>query len=360
MFQAYFVYSILLLFLLPSIWMYSKSNEKTRSFVLFVIMLFFSLVIGLRYNVGTDYMPYKDIYIMQYFPDVESGFALMNRILYWLGLPFSSIFILVAFLQLYFFVKGVESINKKYLPLAIFFYFTTLYLFLSLNVLRQTLAFSILVYSIKFIVEKKIFKYVLTIFLASTLHKSALVLLPLYFIINNDWLLKHRIVQLGVYILTFSFSLFFHDFIISNSNTVFYLVGYGSYASNIDTLAEVSWAKEGGLGVYFFMILDVWLIWYFTKFKNVLTNKSVICFYNLYFLGIIFANIIQGTYFERMNIYFQHMRIIIYAVFFYNIFLYDKSMLKKTLAFVLLAIFIIFFYMGIYNKASMCAPYQFV
>ena len=360
MVQAYFVYSILLLFLLPSTWIYSKSSKKTKNIVLFVIMLFFSLVLGLRYNVGTDYMPYKDIYVMQYFDDVESGYAMMNRIFYWFGLPFSSIFTLVAFLQLFFFVKGVENINKKYLPLAIFFYFTTLYFFLSLNVLRQTLAFSIFVFSINYIRERKLFKYILTILIASTIHKSALVLLPMYFIINNDWLLKHRILQFGVYFATFMFSLFFHDLILSNSNTLFFLVGYGGYAESIDSIAEISWAKEGGVGIYFFMIIDLWIIWCFTKFKNVIASKSLICFYNLYFLGAILANIIQGTYFERMNIYFQHIRIIIYAVFFYNIFLHDKSTIKKVVAFAILVIFVIFFYMGIYNKASMCAPYQFV
>ena len=360
MFLAYSIYTLLLIFLLISTFLYNKSSVKNRPFVLFVILGVCSLVLGLRYNVGTDYMPYKDIYVMQYFDDVESGYAMMNRILYWFGLPFSSIFTLVAFLQLFFFVKGVENINKKYLPLAIFFYFTTLYFFLSLNVLRQTLAFSIFVFSINYIRERKLFKYILTILIASTIHKSALVLLPMYFIINNDWLLKHRILQIGAYFATFMFSLFFHDLILNNSNALFLLVGYGGYADSVDSITEISWAKEGGVGIYFFMMIDLWIIWCFSKFKSISSNKPAICFYNLYFLGVIFANIIQGTYFDRMNIYFQHMRIIVYAIFFYNLFQHDKSLTNKILAFAILVIFVIFFYMGIYNKASMCAPYQFV
>ena len=360
MFNAYLIYFSLLVFLLISTWLYNKVSASSRKVVLGFAIVIYSIVLGLRYNVGEDYMSYMNIYNMQDFDNVEWGYAILNRLLYNLGLPFSSIFILVAFLQIFFFVKGVEKINKKYLPLSLFFYFTTLYLFFSINGLRQAIAFSIFVFAIGYIGKKQLFKYLITIFLASTLHKSSLVLLPLYFIVNNDWLLRHRFLQIGVYFVTFTLSVVFRDFIINNANILFAIIGYGDYANSIDNLAEISWAKEGGIGIYFFMIIDLWIIWQFVKCDNLLSNKVIICFYNLYYLGVVIANITVGTYFDRMNVYFQHIRIVIYAIFFYNILFYRKNLLNRMFAVTIMVVFIIFFFMGISNKAGMCAPYQFI
>ena len=125
----------------------------------------------------------------------------------------------------------------------------------------------------------------------------------MYFIINNDWLLKHRILQIGAYFATFVFSLFFHDLILNNSNALFLLVGYGGYADSVYSITEISWAKEGGVGVYFFMMIDLWIIWCFSKFKSISSNKPAICFYNLYFLGVIFGDIdIYHTIFVTIGI----------------------------------------------------------
>ena len=361
MFDAYFIYFALLAFLIISTWLYNKTDARSRKIILGFAVAIYSIVLGLRYNVGTDYMAYMDIYNMLYFDDVEWGYALINKILYNAGLPFPAIFILVAFFQILLFLKGVEKIDAKYLPYTVFFYFTTLYIFLSLNGLRQCLAFSIFVYSINYIADKKLVKYALTILLASTIHKSALILFALYFIINNDWLLKHRFVQIGCYIITFAFSLLFHDFIVNNAQFFFTIVGYANYADGIDSLVEVSWGEEGsGLGIYFFAIIDLFIIWNITKYKSLISKNMVVAFYNLYFIGLIFANIVAGTYFERINIYFQHTRIVIYALFFYSLFKYDKSLLKKGFLITVIAVFIVFFYMGISNKASNGAPFQFV
>lgn len=360
MFHAYLIYFVLLAFLITSTWLYNKADARSKKIFLGFSVAIYSIVLGLRYNVGTDYMAYMDIYNMQYFDDVEWGYALINKILYNIGLPFPAIFIFVAFFQILLFLKGVEKINAKYLPYTVFFYFTTLYIFLSLNVLRQCLVFSIFVYSINYITDKKLIKYALTILLASTIHKSALILLPLCLIINNDWLLRHRFIQIGCYIVTFVFSLIFHDFIVSNSQLFFAIVGYSDYAESIDSITEISWSKEGGVGIYFFAMIDLFIIWNITKYKDLIQKNNIVAFYNLYFVGLIFANIVGGTYFERINIYFQHTRIVIYALFFYNLFKYDKSLLKKIFLITVIAIYIVFFYMGISNRASDCAPFQFV
>lgn len=147
MFDAYLIYFTLLVFLLISTWLYNKTDAISRKIVLGFAVAIYSIVLGLRYNVGTDYMGYMDIYNMQYFDDVEWGYALINKVLYNIDMPFPAIFIFVAFFQILLFLKGVEKIDAKYLPYAVFFYFTTLYILLSLNALRQCLAFSVFIYT---------------------------------------------------------------------------------------------------------------------------------------------------------------------------------------------------------------------
>lgn len=319
-----------------------------------------SIVIGLRYDVGVDFLNYEYIYTHQYFEEVEDGYALINKLFFSLGLPSSSIFTLVAFLQLFLFAKGVENINPRYLPLAFFFYFTTLYFFLSLNVLRQTLAFSIFVYSIKFIVNKQLVKYIIVLLLASTIHKSALTLLPLYFILNIGWLLEHRIFQIVGYFTTYVMSLFLSEYIWSNFEVLAQISGYTDYADKINTLSEVEWGKVGGLGVYLWMLIDVWVILYYSRQRNTSLTKYDISFYNLYYIGLLLTNIIAGSYLDRVNLYFQNFRILIYAIFFYEIFKRKNNIVHKIIAIAVIVVLIAFFYMGIYNKASQCAPFQFV
>lgn len=360
MIQAYIVYSLLVILLVGSSWLYSRSTFANKNILYTIVIFICSIVIGLRYNVGVDFLNYEYIYTNQYFEDVESGYALINKFLFSLGLPSPSIFILVAFLQLFLFAKGVENINQKYLPLAFFFYFTTLYFFLTLNGMRQTLAFSIFVYSIKFITNKQLLKYIITLLLASTIHKSALTLIPFYFIIRNNWILRHRIIQLILYFTTFFLSMFISDYIWGNFEVLALVSGYGDYAENMDSISEIQWGNEDGLGIYMWMLIDIWIILCFSKDRKFTMTKYDISFYNLYFIGVLLANIIAGTYLDRANLYFQNCRIVIYSIFLYNIFKSNNNIINIIIAVAFICVLIVFFYLGIHNKASMCAPFQFV
>ena len=150
------------------------------------------------------------------------------------------------------------------------------------------------------------------------------------------------------------------DLIWANFEILALISGYSDYADSISVISEIQWAKEGGIGVYLWMLIDIWVILYFSKKRKLPIMKYDIAFYNLYYIGLLLSNIIAGTYFDRVNIYFQNFRIIIYAIFFSNIFISNNRFLQKTFSVTILIVLLVFFYMGISNKASMCAPYQFI
>lgn len=65
---------------------------------------------------------------------------------------------------------------------------------LSLNLVRQSLALSIIIFGMKYVNSKKAFKYYITNFFAILMHSSAVIALPIYFLANmkdnkkNKWL----------------------------------------------------------------------------------------------------------------------------------------------------------------------------
>jgi hypothetical protein len=71
----------------------------------------------------------------------------------------------------------------------------------SFNIVRQILAVSIVFAGSKFLYERKIIKYCLIVVVASFFHKTALVMIPFYFILNSKIKLKNIIViALGLYL----------------------------------------------------------------------------------------------------------------------------------------------------------------
>lgn len=356
---AYIIYSTLLLYMTCSAWLYNRAVKSQQNIILAISIVVYSLVLGFRYEVGTDYVEYMNIYKFHYDLDrMEPGYRFLNILLSSLGFSFPSIFVLSVFLQIFFFYKGIINF-KKILPWAIFLYFTTLYLFLSLNVLRQTIAFSFFVFSIQYIWKKDIWKYFICILAASCFHKSASILFPFYFFINKVFFQK-RTFQILIFIITITASELLSGILWNNFSVLATIAGYGEYSDSINVLKNIEWSKEGGMGIYFWYMVDIWVILTYPKLKQQFNQQPFICFYNLYFIGINLANIIQGTYFDRINIYFQHCRIIVYAYFLLYMLSYNKKLSLKIVASVLVIVLIIFFLIGIHNKASMCAPFQFV
>ena len=103
---------------------------------------------------------------------------------------------------------------------------------LEMNVLRNAKAVLIFLLSIKYIQDKKLLKYVGVILLAMTFHMSAILYLPLYFILNRkwpDWILW-AIFVVGIVVLFFHFeilSFFFSNFTFEDEDS-----RLGHYASH--------------------------------------------------------------------------------------------------------------------------------
>lgn len=170
--------------------MFDSKLFKRIYFVLVTIQL--SLVAGLRdVNIGIDTRNYEIIFknaslmnlkdILKYPTEVEKGYMILQNLSFKLFPDFNVFLILVSFI----FISSVAILiyRNSYEPCLSFIFFIGLgfYTF-SMTGIRQTLAIAIILFSFEFIKKRKLIPFLLIVALASTIHTSALIFLPAYFI----------------------------------------------------------------------------------------------------------------------------------------------------------------------------------
>lgn len=329
--------------------------------------MLFSLIIGLRFYVGGDYPSYLDDFnnfVEFNISYSESRYSLgyygLMYLLNTLSLTFPFLFISIAFLQIFFIYKWA-SLNKFLLPWIIYFYFSTLYLFESMNIMRQALAFSIILFSINYIYKSEKIKFILIILLASSFHKSAIFFLPFYFFITIDWI-KNKYIRMLLLILSFIFSTivfeeFFDKFVLFSI-----LINQEGYARlNSDLFLEKS-TTTYNFAVYFLLIIDIIIISYSDKLKKVFKQYKFISYFNLFFIGSILSSAISSTnsiLLYRIGFYFTSFRIVILSFLCYYLFSISNTFLNKFLGLIIIFLFLLWFINAINSSAAWSSPFQF-
>lgn len=333
---------------------------KFRNWSLILILLF-TIIFGIRYNVGIDYKNYKEHYDTLNFERMEYIFRYISMFLAENRIHITAFFSLWAFTQISFLIASFK--NEKYLyPALIFILFAGQYFLLWMNVIRQDIAACIFIYSISFIVDKKLFKYILCIVIACGFHKTALLLLLIYPI----WAFKKS------YFSNIPFQillLFVSAFIGVKSKSLFdsldvLLVtfmtnlGYENYAFGIldSTMSDVK------LGMSFLssFFIDVIVIAYSNKTKQFYNNNRYLCFYDLYFIGVISHLLLaQSFILLRPFRYFRFFKMIICAYLLY--YLYNNRISKLNLvSFIIILLLFLILYIAIFRYSEdACYNYLF-
>ena len=183
---------------------YRKHKKELNSFqkicLFLTIILLPAFIAGYRSGVGTDFYEYKKLFnniVSQPFclgtileSYLEPLWSILNYVAYYLLRHVFGLYLITAILFLSFGIRGIDLAIKdhKLATLAVIIFYLTLYP-LSLNVMRQALAISILIYAMHFLWDNKNFKFLLMIFIAYMFHKSAifgLIYFLFYHILNDD------------------------------------------------------------------------------------------------------------------------------------------------------------------------------
>lgn len=173
---------------------FGKQNVKWLFIAFFVIFVFQSL----RYDFGPDYMEYlamfKDINCntislgsISSLYDItrghEIGWVIINRLCEPIGF-FGMTIVLAAFENwiLYRFVKKYVPQNMFWVAVACYTFSSTLFLVGPCSMMRQWLAIILFLIAFQYIEKRNPLKYYLIIAVAITIHTSAYLLLPFYFV----------------------------------------------------------------------------------------------------------------------------------------------------------------------------------
>lgn len=199
-----------------------KGNLTPNKFFWFISMGILIFVMGFRdLSVGVDGRSYLKIYnninslgIFEYYQHYihEPGYVIFNRLIYLIFDDFQWVIILSSVFIIYGFYKAIEyEIENISLPLAVFLFSTTQYYYY-FGIIRLGMAVSIVVVAYRFIIENKKKKYILSVFLATMFHYSALFALGLIFLTQSkrEIFQKKNIIIITIIVpLAFSFVNFF-------------------------------------------------------------------------------------------------------------------------------------------------------
>ena len=162
------------------------------------------IVAAIRYEVGTDWPIYLDYY--HWINEGTKGFSeklfnLMNKLIGGTVNDFQWLVVLVALLSYFFLFKAIyqQSIS---VPLSLLVFFISSLFFASLNQLRQAIAMPMMLYAYKYVRDKKPVPYLFCCIMASLIHASSLVYLPVYFVARIRPSLRRYITAFGICIVT--------------------------------------------------------------------------------------------------------------------------------------------------------------
>ena len=317
-------------------------------------LLILVFIVGLRYDVGVDYLGYRYDFegIVNnegQWERYEFGYKVVGYGLSILGLGAWSLFMFTAFITWYYFIRSFE-VFPFLLKWGFLFAMTTGFLFASMNGMRQTMALVIFMYAVKFIEERSLLKYTLFMLLAFSFHTSIVLVYPVYFFINkisfsgNKWTL--------LYVVTF---------ILGDSIDIRKMVVYGAalipkYQHYVTRFLEDFEAPLtlGPGGIYFFLVglLVIVLSKDFLK-----RNPKLTIYYNLYYIGAILYNFFwKFEILGRVYYLFIWFEIFCLAAIAYYL---GKSNNRLVLYLLLITQVLIFVY-KIYKGENQCAPFQFV
>jgi len=177
-----------LIILLSSTLLYVSEHEKTkigRNICIFLAFLITVIPSAIRFEIGSDYVPYKEYFERLTYGtevDIEPGFLLIYKTIVALGLGYEWFFAIVALLIHTFAFLSYPKKNRFLSHLI----FMLLFYLASMNIMRQMLAVTIVMYALsRYLNNKQLLKYVLTVLLASSFHTVSLLFLFIPFFNNK-------------------------------------------------------------------------------------------------------------------------------------------------------------------------------
>ncbi|MEH7380035.1 EpsG family protein [Bacillus sp. JJ1533] len=312
-------------------------REPNKALALLSIVPFI-LVSGLRKNIGDTpfYMHAYNIneFTWEHIKSTDDiGFGILQMILKkYSGDP--QILIITTAIVTNLLIIFVFYKYSKLVELSIYVYITGGLFLVTMNGIRQCLAAAIIFSATKFLIEGNKVKYILLVVFASLFHQSALILIPVYFLVRyKPWTKSTLVLLFSAAIIVLGFNYF--------STILFSVIEdsqYGVYSN----------FNEGGANVIRVIVYAVPLVIAFLgreKLRRIFPESDV--FVNMALVGLSFLIISTANWiFARFNIYFELYQLVLVS---WIIHAFKEKDQKLVYYAILVCYFAYYFYESVIN-----------
>lgn len=305
------------------------SNRELNFFCLEIALslILFATISGIRYKVGMDHLSYLGEYMRlmnsgeTQRDTMEGGFLLISKLFASNGVHFTIYFGFWALLQFFFLYYAFRH-NKKLIPyLGLVVMLGPFYLSMMNGMRQQTVAFAF-IFLVEWIEKRKFWSFAFAILLASTIHKSAVILFPLYFLLNSKFDLSNR---------KFCFAILAVCTLLGETPTWLSMInsiegllsflGYDAYSDKIElmtteNLRTMAWGP-GRISIF---AASCFVIYHYNNLKGYFKeDKKVRMYFVLFFIGTCAYNLFANTshIFLRPVEYFTLFRLPLSAFLLY-------------------------------------------
>lgn len=326
--MIYFV----ILFLAGTILFISQHNKSKLVKKIGYIISFFIVFLphGLRYGIGTDYF----YTYVPYFKFISKGeryfteplFNFLNIAISKLTGDYKVLFFVSSLIFFYLMFVSLKEASPNITSSVILLFLCQVY-FYSMNMIRQSIAISIVLFAFLVIDNRKKLKKIITVILASLFHSSAIFLLPFLYLSRKQYTNKFKIIAVTVCVIINNFfSRFIFGLISKYTN-------YGWYLNS----------KYSGLDVSLTLLIINLILFLlglkYSKYENE-NNKFLIC-NNMNFFGFCLLNLTGIPLVTRLVRYFTIFQIVLIPYYFTLEKNKEKSIILKIIIYIILLIAVI-------------------
>ena len=277
----------------------STFNYKISKFWFYVISICILLIAGTRWYIGTDFNHYLNLYNgiknnSFSINDIEISYFILSKI----TPNFQCFLMLYAFIACGLKLHIIKESNYKFSTLLL--YLSFMMLSYDMGRIRQGIALSFCLLSIKYLKKDEFLKFVFTIIIAGTFHKASIVFFFAWFLRNKTF--KHSFVYfVGIFSLLCTF--FRVDLYISDLlNYIPILKKYSSYFTIGSEFSYFSFSLTNLRRIILLVIFTI-----FVDKKDKINNIMFNCFLMSTVIFYVFRDFPVIS--ERVSYYFGFIEI---------------------------------------------------
>jgi len=296
-----------------------KSEFLMTELIIICIMVYIIIIASIRSGIGADFYSYSTMFdrvprlgdgVISHAKSNhgEIGFHFLNSFLKTIGLDNPAyMFLLYAAIPVLLNYNSLKKYNQKYFYTAFFVYICLFFFGREMAQIRQGMSTAISLFSIRYIYQKELKRFIFFTGLASLFHISSVVFLPVYFIANREY-------KVWVYLLLFMIGILFSRFNLASLISRFDLFdirGFG-YLEGERYTGRISFFSTEFIRRLVPLILSI------LGYKRLrCASKYYVLIFNIYFLGfVLFVSLMSAhIYATRITVPYLFVEVIIYSYF---------------------------------------------